>query len=142
MFTVLTIGRKKFRYEPDLRSYSSIFLVNLSRIDNELIKFNLRLAQFKWKKRLEEEIKSKKEVKVQKEVPVFLSDDRLPHQVFDSSKKTWLKGEFMQMYMAQLVNQGEFSGSSFAAPRSVGMEGNLSFNSFFPAVFTYSESCS
>jgi len=31
--------------------------------------------------------------------------------------------------MAQLVNQGEFSGSSFAAPRSVGMEGNFSLNS-------------
>ena len=84
-----------------------------------------RLAQYKWKKRLEEETKSKHEVKsAANEVNIF-TEKRLPHQVFDSSKKTWLKGEFMQVYMAQLVPQGEYSGSSLSAPKSVGYEGKL-----------------
>jgi hypothetical protein len=56
-------------------------------------------------------------------IPPQFSDDRLPHQVFDSSKKTWMKGQFMQMYMAQLVPLGEYSGGRFSAPKSIGLEG-------------------
>lgn len=57
-----------------------------------------------------------------KEQQVF-EDSLLPHQVFDSSKKTWFKGDFMQVYMAQLVPTGEYSGSRLDAPKSIGFEG-------------------
>lgn len=81
-----------------------------------------RLTQFKWKKRTEAELRMKKDSAKNQEEEIF-SEKRLPHQIFDSSKKTWLKGNFMQVYMVQLVPQGEFSGSGISAPRSVGKQG-------------------
>ena len=83
-----------------------------------------RLAQFKWKKRTEDEIKQKKVSKGHQEMPVF-SETRLPHQVFDSSKKTWFKGNFMQVYMAHLVPPDEYSGTKLSAPKSIGIAGKF-----------------
>jgi hypothetical protein len=83
-----------------------------------------RLAQFKWKKRTEEELKNKKNAKKNEEIPVF-NETRLPHQVFDSSKKTWFKGNFMQVYMAHLVPPDEYSGTKLGAPKSIGIAGLL-----------------
>ncbi|CAF0933556.1 unnamed protein product [Brachionus calyciflorus] len=77
-----------------------------------------KLTQFKWKKRTEAELKSKNKDNDDEIFP----EKRLPHQIFDSSKKTWIKGKFMQMYMMQLVPQREFSGSGLSAPKSVGKE--------------------
>lgn len=81
-----------------------------------------RLAQFKWKKRTEEEIQTKKNSKIAENKPVFM-ETRLPHQIFDSSQKTWFKGDFMQVYMANLVPPDEFSGTKLSAPKSVGIAG-------------------
>lgn len=80
-----------------------------------------KLTQYKWKKRTEAEMKLK--AKKPEDDDEIFPDKRLPHQVFDSSKKTWLKGNFMQIYMVQLVPQREFSGSGLSAPKSVGKEG-------------------
>lgn len=82
-----------------------------------------KLSQYKWKKRTEAELKSKSKVRIEEDE--IFPEKRLPHQIFDSSKKTWLKGKFMQMYMMQLVPPREFSGSGLSAPRSVGREGNF-----------------
>lgn len=84
-----------------------------------------KLTQYKWKKRTEAEMKLK--AKEPEDDDEIFPDKRLPHQVFDSSKKTWLKGNFMQIYMVQLVPQREFSGSGLSAPRSVGKEGIFIF---------------
>ena len=81
-----------------------------------------KLAQFKWKKRTEDEIKAKKSSTKIEEVNVF-PETRLPHQIFDSSKKTWIKGKFGAVYMMHLVPDNEFSGTKLSAPRSVGKEG-------------------
>jgi ankyrin repeat protein len=80
-----------------------------------------RLTQFKWKKRADMELKEKKSLN--NDDDGLFPDKRLPHQVFDSSKKTWLKGNFMQIYMMHLVPMPEFSGGSLSAPRSIGKEG-------------------
>lgn len=81
-----------------------------------------RLTQFKWKKRTDAEMRLKKE-SIQGEQEEIFPEKRLPHQIFDSSKKTWLKGNFMQVYMMQLVPQSEFSGGGISAPKSVGKQG-------------------
>lgn len=81
-----------------------------------------RLAQFKWRKRTEEEIKTKKEAKHTEQQTVF-NEKRLPHQIFDSSQKTWFKGNFMQIYMAHLVPPDEYSGTKLSAPKSIGIAG-------------------
>lgn len=85
-----------------------------------------RLTQFKWKKRTDAEIKSRKSAMSEDE-DIF-PEQRFPHQIFDSSKKTWFKGNFMQVYMMQLVPQNEFSGSSLSAPKSVGKQGKFEEN--------------
>ena len=82
-----------------------------------------RLTQFKWKKRTDAEIKSRKSAMSEDEE--IFPEKRFPHQIFDSSKKTWFKGNFMQVYMMQLVPQNEFSGSGLSAPRSVGKQGKI-----------------
>ena len=61
--------------------------------------------------------------KNKKEPDEIFSETRLPHQIFDSSKKTWFKGNFMQVYMMQLCPQSEYSGGSLSAPKSIGKEG-------------------
>lgn len=76
-----------------------------------------RLTQHKWKKRTEAERKKSKEKSAEDELDG--EDQRypaaLPHQVFDSSKKTWLKGDFMQIYMMQLTGMSdEFSGGALS----------------------------
>lgn len=82
-----------------------------------------RLTQFKWKKRTEAEMKAKR--KNPQEPDEIFSETRLPHQIFDSSKKTWFKGNFMQVYMMQVCPQSEFSGGSLSAPKSIGKEGEF-----------------
>ena len=92
-------------------------------------KFNNKLGQYKltqynWKKRTQAEINSKKQANEADEDandPVF-NETRLAHQIYDSSKKTWLKGSLMQVYMMHLVPDNEFSGSRLDAPKSVGKE--------------------
>ena len=111
--------------------------IELSDINGETAltiakKFNNRLgqhklAQYKWKKRTDAEARSKGDSN--KSNSAFIentsfNEGRLPHQVFDSSHKTWLKGDFMQVYMMQLVPLSEFSGNGISAPKSVGLEGN------------------
>jgi hypothetical protein len=64
-------------------------------------------------------------------------DKRLPHQVFDSSKKTWFKGNFMQIYMMHLVPMPEFSGGSLSAPRSIGKEGFFILYKFHRLKYMY-----
>lgn len=76
-----------------------------------------RLTQYKWKKRTDAEMKNKKPSDEDDEI---FTERRLPHQVFDSSKKTWLKGDFMQIYMMQTAPYSEYSGSGLSAPKSVG----------------------
>lgn len=87
------------------------------RFNNKLGQY--RLTQYKWKKRTEAELKHRKQSEQNNNDDIF-GDKRLPHQVFDSSKKTWLKGDFMQIYMMQLAPYSEFSGNSLSAPKSVG----------------------
>jgi hypothetical protein len=82
-----------------------------------------KLAQFKWKKRTEAEMKTKKSSANKEEPPIF-TETRLPHQIFDSSKKTWIKGDFGAMYMMQLVPESEYSGGKLSAPKSIGKEGS------------------
>ena len=84
-----------------------------------------KLAQYKWKKRTEAEAQAKEASRERADDLCVLNDHRLPHQVFDSSQKTWFKGNFMQMYMMQLEPLGEFSGSRFSAPKSIGLEGKF-----------------
>lgn len=104
-------------------------LVIAKKFNNKLGQY--RLTQHKWKKRTEAERKKSREAKEQHGGAHDLDDDAgaftdrsyLPHQVFDSSKKTWLKGDFMQIYMMHLTGKpDEFSGSSLSAPKSVGMQ--------------------
>jgi hypothetical protein len=98
-----------------------------------------RLTQHKWQQRIDKKtITNSKDLEKNTEnhsnnnpnnntsvsSPNF-NDSRLPHQVFDSSKKTWLKGNFMQVYMLQLVPLGEYSGSRINAPKSVGVQGSF-----------------
>ena len=59
-----------------------------------------RLTQFKWKQRTDAEARANRKNK--KEPDEIFSETRLPHQIFDSSKKTWFKGNFMQVYMVRL----------------------------------------
>lgn len=82
-----------------------------------------RLTQHKWKKRTEAERKKSKEKgggTDDESDETAAGHDVKAHQVFDSSKKTWLKGDFMQIYMMQLTPPGEFSGTGLSAPKSVG----------------------
>jgi ankyrin repeat protein len=80
-----------------------------------------KLTQYKWRKRIKLNLKEKNDEKESREI---FADLRSPHQMFDSSKKTWLKGDFMQVYMMNLTPAREFSGSRLSAPKSVGLEGN------------------
>lgn len=105
----------------DLEDTNSDTVVTIAKKFNNKLGQH-RLAQFKWKKRTEEELKNKKEAKQTEDKPVF-TETRLPHQVFDSSKRTWFKGDFMQVYMAHLVPPDEYSGTNFSAPKSVGIAG-------------------
>jgi hypothetical protein len=70
------------------------------------------LLVFKWNKRAKNVLG-----KTGGKLPVI--DDRFACQMHDSSKKTWLKGDFAQLYMMQLRGPNEFSGSGFAAPKSI-----------------------
>lgn len=86
-----------------------------------------RLTQHKWKKRTEAERKKSREAAAAEDAENLSGSGGgggyLPHQVFDSGKKTWLKGDFMQIYMMHLTGKPEeFSGSSLSAPKSVGMQ--------------------
>lgn len=85
-----------------------------------------RLTQHKWKKRIQSGSKSSKkatDLGSSLDDENIFTDGRCAYQMFDSSKKTWLKGDFMQMYMMNLVPGREFSGSHLSAPHSVGREG-------------------
>lgn len=86
-----------------------------------------RLTQHKWKKRTEAERKKSREAAAAEDAEDLSGGSGgggyLPHQVFDSAKKTWLKGDFMQIYMMHLTGKPEeFSGSALSAPKSVGMQ--------------------
>jgi ankyrin repeat protein len=78
-----------------------------------------RLVQFKWRKRTEEEMRKKLEALKKNNGLIPIIDDRLPHQIYDSQQKTWFKGDYIQMYMAQIVEPNEFSGTGFSAPKTL-----------------------
>lgn len=78
-----------------------------------------RLVQFKWRKRTEEEMKKKLEALKKNNGIIPINDDRLPHQIYDSQQKTWFKGDYIQIYMAQLVTPSEYSGTGFSAPKTL-----------------------
>ena len=81
------------------------------------------LIEFKWRKRTEESMRKKREEMDTSELSN--KDDRFAHQIFDSNQKTWLKGNYAQVYMQQLIPSGEFSGTGFSAPKSVKNKSNL-----------------
>lgn len=74
------------------------------------------LLVYKWNKRAEKTLKSKKKTDGG-HLPSI--EDRFDHQLYDSSKRTWLKGDFQQVYMMQLKAYEDFSGTGFDAPRSL-----------------------
>lgn len=102
--------------------------IDLCDIEGETVidiarKFNNKIGQnsllvFKWKKRASSELSRRKRLLDENGGVLPIVDDRFAFQMHDSSKKTWLKGDFVQFYMSQVKKAQEFSGSGFSAPRA------------------------
>ncbi|XP_022097468.1 ankyrin repeat domain-containing protein 60-like [Acanthaster planci] len=52
-----------------------------------------------------------------KQKPLADDGQLMAHQMYDSKLKTWLTGEQAQLYYAQILPPGEYSGTGIAAPR-------------------------
>ena len=52
-----------------------------------------------------------------KQKPIARTTGRMAHQMYDSKLKTWYDGAYSQMYAAQILPPGEFSGTRMSAPK-------------------------
>jgi hypothetical protein len=77
------------------------------------------LLVYKWNKRATKSLNLKKKILTENGGQLPSIDDRFDHQLYDSSKKTWLNGNFAQVYMMQLKAYEDFSGTGFGAPKSL-----------------------
>jgi hypothetical protein len=77
------------------------------------------LLVYKWNKRATKSLNLKKKILTENGGQLPSIDDRFDHQLYDSSKKTWLNGNFAQVYMMQLKAYEDFSGTGLGAPKSL-----------------------
>jgi hypothetical protein len=107
----------------DLEDINGNNALDIAKMFNNKQSLN-RLTQFKWKDRINSSIRDKKK-NIELDTFNELFDDRSTHQLFDSTKKTWLSGKNSQTYMMKIEPIREFSGSNMSAPVSIGRESNL-----------------